>query len=176
MRPFTILGIAALLLTACAPAAQERPETPAVQQQAARLWTAETRTLLSGDAAQTLTHQCSRISPGPVESQWTPTSAQLDEAEDALIMALAERLEAAGQSPSPGDYYRQFAGFVIGGKRVIYVNGFASSTVERTPDPAHPFDWHTQAVQICDGGTITFGAEYDVQSKAVSNFAFNGAI
>jgi hypothetical protein len=80
-----------------------------------------------------------------------------------------------GHSPSPGDYYRQYAGFVIGGRRVIYVNGVADSAV-RSTNPNQPFDWRTQAVQICDGGTVTFGVEYDPQTRQFSNFAFNGAL
>ena len=65
---------------------------------------------------------------------------------------------------------------MIAGRRVIYVNGVSESAVEREPDPAHPFDWRTQAIGICDGGAITFGVEYDVTTKQFSNFAFNGAI
>ena len=43
-------------------------------------------------------------------------------------------------------------------------------------NPNHPFDWRTQATQICDGGTITFGVEYDPATGQFSNFAFNGSI
>ncbi|WP_395646528.1 hypothetical protein [Terricaulis sp.] len=177
MRSFTILSAAALLLAACAPASEQAPPADAVQEQVARLLTTDTRTVLAGEAALALTHQCSRISPGPVESQWTPTAAELDEAEDALILLLSQQLEAAGQSPSPGDYYRQYAGFVIGGRRVIYVNGVSEGGIDVDPGPAfHPGEWRTHAIQICDGGTMTFGAEYDVETKAFSNFVFNGAI
>jgi hypothetical protein len=44
------------------------------------------------------------------------------------------------------------------------------------PNPDHPFAWRTQALSICDGGMITFGAEYDAETHQVSNFAFNGAL
>jgi len=98
---------------------------------------------------------------------------QLDELEDGLIPLLSQRLEAAGESPSPGDYYRQYAGLVIAGRRVIYVNGVRSSAI---PEGPVPFDWRTQAVQICDGGPITFGVEYDPATRRFSNFAFNGSV
>jgi hypothetical protein len=55
------------------------------------------------------------------------------------------------------------------------VNGFDRSTLNH-PNPDHPFDWRTQALSICDGGTITFGAEYDAETHQVSKFAFNGAL
>src|SRR5689334_4386832 len=106
---------------ACAQPAP-RPASDAVQEHVARLWSADTRTVLEGEQALALAHHCSRVSPGLVDSVWTPTSAQLDALEDELILLLSRQLEAAGQSPSPGDYHRQYAGFVIGGRQVIYVN------------------------------------------------------
>jgi hypothetical protein len=167
----------ALLLAAaaCAPTPSE-PRPGAAQEQVAELWTADTRTILNGDAARTLAHQCSRISPGPVEDVWTPSDAVVEAIEDELILLVARELEEAGQSASPGGYYRQYAGFVIGGRRVIYVNGIDEGTIEREPNPAHPFDWRTQPIQICDGGPITFGVEYDPATRRFSNFAFNGSV
>ena len=167
----------ALLLAAaaCAPTPSE-PQPGAAQEQVAELWTADTRTVLTGDAARTLARQCSRVSPGPVEDVWAPTDAEVEAIEDDLILLVARELENAGQSPSPGGYYRQYAGFVIGGRRIIYVNGVDESAIQREPNPAHPFDWRTQAVQICDGGPITFGAEYDPATRQFSNFAFNGSV
>jgi hypothetical protein len=169
------LFVAALISGAAACAQTTAPPaSDAVQEQVARLWTPDTRTVLNGDAALGLTQQCSRISPGPVESTWTPTPAQLDALEDELILLLSRQLEAAGISPSPGDYYRQYAGFVIEGRQIIYVNGVGASAIEVEPIPYHPFDWQTQATQICDGGPITFGVEYDVGTRQFSHFSFNG--
>ena len=166
---------AALAAASCAPTPSE-PPPGAAQEAVAELWTADTRTILTGDAARTLARQCSRVSPGPVEDVWTPTDAEVDALENDLILSVAREMEKAGQSPSPGGYYRQYAGYVIGGKRIIYVNGVDEGAVEREPDPAHPFDWRTQGIQICDGGTITFGVEYDPATRQFSNFAFNGSI
>lgn len=174
MRLFTIFALATLTLAACAPSAQTPPPGDVVQEHVARLWTEDTRTVLTGAAAQALTHQCSRVSPGPVEGQWTPTAAQLDELEDALILLLSEQLEGGGVSPFPGDYYRQYAGFVIGGKQVIYVNGFRASLLNDETDS--PLDWHTQAIGLCDGGPMTFGVEYDPATRVFASFAFNGNV
>lgn len=168
-----LLTIAALV-TACAKPAPPPPEPS--QLVTAPVLRPDERTILNGPEALKLTHQCSRVSPGPVESQWTPTAAQIAGLEPTLASVIATHLQAAGSQASPGAYYRQYAGFVIHGRRVIYINGVDHSAVEHTPDPAHPFDWRTQAVQICDGGMITFGVEYDVASTYFSLFAFNGSL
>src|SRR5262249_48262706 len=151
-------------LAACAPeAVRQQPQSPpgAAQDRVARLWTTETRTILAGDAALALAHQCSRVSPGPVQGQWTPSPAQIDDLEGRLILLLSQQRETCGKSPSAGVYYRQYAGFIVGGRRVIYVNGVSESAVHESDDPERPFDWRTQAMSVCDGGTITFGVEYD---------------
>lgn len=164
-------------LAACSQPPAGGPPPGAVQEEVAELWAADTRTILTGDAARRMERQCSRVSPGPVEDIWTPSEADIAPVEDALIHLLAQELEARGESPSPGDYYRQYAGLVIGGKRVIYVNGVDASGVDSDPGPAfHPGNWRAYAIQICDGGTITFGAEYDPATRQFSNFAFNGSL
>jgi len=66
------------------------------------------------------------------------------------------------------------AGFVIGGRRVIYVNGVHEDMIERNMDPS--YDWRTRPVMICDGGPITFGVEYDPATRQFANFSFNGSI
>jgi hypothetical protein len=167
MRAFMISAF--LCLAACT-----QGGTP-IPAHVGRELTPQTRTVLSGDQAMTLTHQCSRTSPGPVTGQWTPTDAQLEAFEQPLTSVLKGQLTRAGVTTPPGDYYRQYAGFIINGRRVIYVNGFDRSTLDH-PNPDHPFDWRTQALGICDGGMITFGAEYDAETHQVTKFAFNGAL
>jgi hypothetical protein len=169
-----ILFAAAIALTACAPAAV-KPPPGAVQENAALSLTPNTRTILTGDAAASLTHQCSRVSPGPVGGAWTPGAADLDLLEAQLATVLANELATIHPNASPGDYYRQYAGFIIGGKRIIYVAGFHRSLLDH-PNPDHPFDWRTQAMSVCDGGPIMFGVEYDPATHAFSHFEFNGAI
>lgn len=168
-----LLIVLVLASTACTPA-EQGPPAGAVQEKPALPAAAATRTLLGGEQAMALARQCSRVSPGPVQSVWTPSAADLDALDTALASFLA-RLEEAGSTASPDEYYRQAAGFVIGGRRVIYVNGVHRDAVERV-NPNHPFDWRTQAHLICDGGAITFGVEYDPATGQFSNFAFNGSV
>jgi len=170
----TLLALLALAVAACTPTATAPPAD--AQDQVAELWTEQTRTRLVADAAYDLTRQCSRASPGPVEELWVPSRADVDAMEDQLIHRLARELEAAGESVSPGSYYRQYAGFVIGERRVIYVNGVHESAVLLQPPPPPPFNWRTHAIRICDGGSITFGVEYDTETRTLRNFAFNGRL
>ncbi|MFT3728408.1 MAG: hypothetical protein QM759_11345 [Terricaulis sp.] len=165
MRAFIILAI--LGLAACSPGRH-------VPLHVARELGSETRTVLSGAEALKLTHQCSRASPGPVSGQWTPSADDLDAFDVPLTDVLRGQLLRAGVTAAPRDYDRQFAGFIVNGRRVIYVNGFNRSTTDNQPNTS--FDWHTQAVAICDGGPITFGAEFDAETHQVTKFAFNGAV
>lgn len=174
------LFAALLAAAACAPMPSEPPVSTA-QAQVARLWTADTRAVLTGDAARSLARQCSRIAPGPVESVWTPTPAQLDALEGELILLVSRELEAADIPPSPGDYHRQYAGFVIGGRQVIYVNGIHESAASDERDAREAvhrpgYSWRTHAVQICDGGPIAFGVEYNPVTLEFTNFSFNGTV
>jgi hypothetical protein len=164
----------ALLAASCAPPPTPAPEPS--QPQTAPLLRADQRTILNGPEALKLAHQCSRTSPGPIESQWAPTEAQIAALEPTLATVIATHLQATGSQASRGDYYRQYAGFMIRGRRVIYVNGVDHSAIERDLNAAHPFDWRTQAFNICDGGSITFGVEYDVETTYFSAFAFNGSL
>lgn len=170
MRRLT-LTIVAFALAACAQPTTRSTDPPAPPPFAAR-----TSTILSGAAAMTLTHQCSRPSPGPVSAQWTPTPAEVAALEPRLGSVLRTHLAESQVSSGVGDYYRQYAGFVIGGRRQIYVNGVNRSAVERDPDPGRPFDWRTQAISICDGGSVTFGVIYDPAVQEFTQFAFNGSV
>lgn len=169
MRHLT-LALLTLALTACAQPAAQTAEPAAPPP-----FAAGTSTVLAGAAAMALTHQCSRPSPGPVSAQWTPTAAEAAALEPRLGSILRTHLAQSQVTASVGDYYRQYAGFVIGGRRQIYVNGVHRSAVGQDPNPEHPFDWRTQAIGICDGGSVTFGVIYDPAVQEFTQFAFNGS-
>jgi hypothetical protein len=42
-------------------------------------------------------------------------------------------------------------------------------SLNRSPSP----DWRNQAINICDGFTIAFGAEFDTGTRTIQNFHFN---
>ena len=141
----------------------------------ARELSPETRTLLSGRQALALTRPCSRPPPGPVSGQWTPSARDLDAFDMPLTDVLGGQLARANVTAAPRDYDRQYAGLIINGRRVIYVNGVNRDIAERQSDLAHPVDWRNEAIILCDGGSLSFGAEFDAVTHQVTNFAFDGS-
>jgi hypothetical protein len=130
--------------------------------------------------AKDLLNQCSRGAPGPVERTWAPSPVQIGELEarlpDALDNVLAKRGEYQNRSR---DFLRQYGGFVVGGRKIIYVNAFPRGLI----DEERGFfaqrkrslpDWHRDARGVCDGGPAFFGVEYDPVTKTFSHFEFNG--
>ena len=146
--------------------------------------------------ARDLTTQCSRSASGTVQATWDPDAFQIQQLEQALSAVLLERLaqtQWSGETPRPGDYYRQYAGVVINGRQLIYVNGFHKQFVESTvafidqnranPNQLSAFPleyrganfWQGVPVMVCDGGAMFFGAEYDPATGQFVAFQFNGA-
>lgn len=177
MRSFVsglILAAAACSGPAPGPVATPRPQaatapapTPVIALDPAK------GVVLPADKAQRLAHQCSRKSPGPVTGVWLPSPDMIADLEASLGMELERRIAATPSAGvTPQDYYRQYGGILIGERQVIYVNGVAARTVERELPGGET--WKTEPAMICDGGTITFGVEYDPATKTFSNFAFNG--
>ncbi len=135
-------------------------------------------TVFPADRAALLARQCSRTMPAPVTGTWAPTAAQIAALESGLAQMLADHLAVRSDVRlSAADYYRQYGGLVVGGRRIIYVNGFFRSLIDDEVR-AHrmPSDWHKVPALICDGGTLGFGVEYDPATGAFANFAFNGSV
>jgi hypothetical protein len=74
------------------------------------------------------------------------------------------------------DVVRQYAGFISSGRKIIYVNALPRRDTESQMPDEPPEDWKHKALVMCDGGPQFFGVEYDPQTKAFSNFAFNGVL
>jgi hypothetical protein len=121
-------------------------------------------TVLSPDQAADVVHQCTRATPSKIDGTWTPTPAQIRALERALALVL----------PQADEYYRQYAGVVVHGKRIIYVNGFHRGYLEDLKrfggDTAM---WRRQALDICDGGRAFFGVEFDPATGKIRNLEFN---
>ena len=117
---------------------------------------------------------CNRPAPGPADGVWTPDADVIRRLESALGVELQAALdlspERSGRPRIAGDYYRQYAPLVIGGKRIVYVDGFHRGHVDNNPK----FSWKTTASRVCDGGQLFFGTEYDVTSGRLSKIIFNG--
>ncbi|QBG88033.1 hypothetical protein ACQR53_11235 [Xanthomonas oryzae] len=113
--------------------------------------------------AEQVLQPCSRDSPakhpGQISGYWAPSHQQIEQLEarqDALTPTIAE----------PREFDRQYVGVVIQGRQLIYINAFK---LPNTPEvkPA------TEAIQVCDGGSMFWGALYDPQTGAFSQIAVN---
>jgi hypothetical protein len=116
---------------------------------------------------------CNRPAPSPIESIWIPDAATIRRVENALAPALQNAIavsKIADTKPAVSDFYRQYAGFIIAGQRIVYINGFHARTVDR----GRPASWRTQALLPCDGGMLFFGAEFRVDTGVVDKIIFNG--
>jgi hypothetical protein len=122
---------------------------------------------------------CSREAPGR-SGYWAPVPETIGGLEAALAPALHRALEQEikdlSRRPATSEYYRQYIGIRIGRRQVVYINGFHKSYVERLAiaRPESADSWRTRAVNVCDGGSSFFGAEYDPVTQQVANIRFNG--
>jgi hypothetical protein len=161
MRLAVVCGIAGWLLIAPAMAAQGLD--------------ADDGAVFSQETARDLLNQCSRNVPGPVQGAWQPTAEQIQSLETLLPKALEDALVKRGEHPDRSRVYlRQYAGFIVGGHRIIYVNAFPHEFLNGVQSST--LDWKFHATLVCDGGSAFFGAEFDPDKETFSHFEFNGAV
>ena len=114
-------------------------------------------------AAQVL-DTCSRASPGRepgrVSGYWAPSRADID----ALESQLAQLQPAIAEPALSG---RQYVGFESSGKRLIYINAFT------LPDHSD-INPAREAIRVCDGGRMFWGAVFDPATNQFSEVLFNG--
>ena len=127
--------------------------------------------ILIGNAALPLFKQCSRGGPEQVTGYWTPSVGDVQQIErDAPAYFKAQKREKPGMMVRD---YRQYAGFIQHGRRMIYMNAFpAAEAAEFSKEKSQ--SWHSVAVVICDGGPSIYGVEYDLKTRLFQNLEFNG--
>ena len=136
-------------------------------------------TLLPTTEAGKMNQPCSRPFPAGLVGSWEPSEADIERAEAKLsgaIKAAFLLLRPEDRRQSPDRYYRQYAGFLRDGKRVLYVNAVSIDDVERPPGNSMSHEWRQRIVNICDGGSVSFGAVYDLDKDAIDSFFFNGTV
>jgi hypothetical protein len=160
-----------LLAAACSPAPNSSdPGTPDAPSVGTTVFAPDSAVVFADDKALELVEPCSRPAPASVEATWTPTERDIAVLEPALARFLEEQLrqQRPEDEVSVEAYLRQYGGLVINGRRIIYINGFQQ-------EAAGSIDtWRAYPMVICDGGPIMFGVEYDPETRAFQNFAFNG--
>jgi len=131
----------------------------------------EWRAILPTSEGLKTARMCTRRSPGPIEDLWVPDATVVDRFEHALAPLLQGALERSPRKPkyTPASYFRQYFGIVVGGRRLVYVNGVVPSRPERDLPSLR-----TAFQGPCDGWESSFGAEFDVEAERVQNLAFNG--
>jgi hypothetical protein len=132
------------------------------------------RVVLPLDSMPAALQQCSRAVPPAITGFWEPLRSDLEGAtariEAALDSALARR--RIGGRVVTARYGWQYAGIIIDGARLVYVNGFSTANI--TLLTGLGWDLRYQAGRACDGGVTFFGAVWDPSTHQLSNLRFNG--
>jgi hypothetical protein len=110
---------------------------------------------------------CSRRSASGVTSTWLPAMSDVVSAESRLKGYLNSRLDR-----DLDNYYRQYVGIVIDGKRVLLIHAFQLPMVDERIEEVAP-KWRTEYVSVCHGGKVSWGIEYYVESHKFVNFETN---
>jgi hypothetical protein len=131
--------------------------------------------LFPPEKALILTKQCSRLSPDNIDGVWIVPSEIVTRLEwdlPNISNPMSVMLSVAGnfqmsQVANPGNYFRQYAGITILGRKFIYINA-AKSINNR-------LKWRNGGSMIvCDGGDSYWGVLYDPATREFSELAFNG--
>jgi hypothetical protein len=121
--------------------------------------------------------QCSRESPqSDADGTWTIPLATIARLEEDLSKLTAVGSHhwgiAASSAWNPRDYFRQYAGITIRGKKYVYINAFHDLPIYI--DGQDPTRWEREPELACDGGDSFWGALYDPETRQFSQLAFNG--
>ncbi len=135
-------------------------------------------TVLPPETAPSVVRQCTRLGvPVRIQGTWQPTEEQISTLERVLAPALDRGLKTAEDERAHelrvNDYYRQYAGLVVDGRQIIYVNGFHRGFLQDLAR-GDTTSWRKEPVNVCDGGEWFFGAEYDVSSGRIRSLHFSG--
>jgi hypothetical protein len=146
---------------------------------AAPVWDAKDGVIFPPEKAKTLLKQCSRDEPNGITGYWLPQTGQIVELEHRLPALLERKIQQMADAAEPHgphmpNYLRQYAGLLIGGRKVIYVNGFPGDQTFRGDGLERRTDWRTKPVLVCDGYIGYFGVEYDPETRDFAHLVFNG--
>jgi len=124
------------------------------------------------------------------ETYWTPTVTDVSQLETDLTTYLRtaayadclrqQGLEDCRHPIYVTSYFRQYAGVMQGGKKIILINGFIPPRASYFYPPPKPGSdqlfgyWRSRAVLVFDGGPSFFHAAYDTATRRVEGPAFNG--
>jgi hypothetical protein len=68
----------------------------------------------------------------------------------------------------PEQYFRQYLGVVVAGKKKIFINAFCNA-------PSSP-DWHSRLLLTADGGSCFWHVTYDLAARRFAGLEINGRV
>lgn len=101
-----------------------------------------------------------------ITGHWTPDEGGVAALEGGLVAFLRGNPSERAQSLAVkvAGYKRQYVGFLLGERKVIYANFFCKASE----------DWRAQLVDVDDGGDCYFQVVFDPASSAFSDLHING--
>ena len=118
-----------------------------------------------------LMKQCSRSAPD-AKKFWNLTKADSDILEEYFNKLLGTKSKAGNRIINLRNYAYQYVGVTIARKNYIYINAFQQKP-NKSVEEDHP-TWKTSPVKACDGGSMFWGALFDLETKEFSQLTFNG--
>jgi hypothetical protein len=106
---------------------------------------------------------------------------EVEEAEARLPKFLRQQGHAQ-HAKELSKYLRQYVGFTLAGRRLIFLNAFSASDEDFVSCPAEQRpgcrgpDWRTEGIAVMDGGERVWKVEYDPQSGQFLDLRFNGSV
>jgi hypothetical protein len=120
-----------------------------------------TRTILPMDLPPGVFGRCDRSLRAGASPRWMPppTLVERVDAELAAVLdSVLTRVESqvGNKIPDQADYYRQYSGVIIHGRRQLYVNGFHRSLLRgySGAPPSDTLEWRSFPVASCDSGVL----------------------
>lgn len=126
---------------------------------------------LSASHGKDMMKQCSRSTPG-TKKFWEVSNVDSDVLEENFNKLLAIKSKEGNRIINLRNYAYQYLGVIIDKKNYIYINAF-QPTANKTLEDAYP-TWKTTPVKPCDGGSMFWGALFDIETKEFSQLNFNG--
>jgi hypothetical protein len=106
------------------------------------------------------------------DGEWVPDEATAGDLVRSVEAAFAQAARDQSQDVPPWSSYTiQYQGRLIDGQPVIAVSGACSDIADRM---SRDWDLEKVFVGIADGGPCAFYATYDMRTKRLLGFLFNG--
>ena len=115
--------------------------------------------------------------PSGVNDGWEPSEqlvSKIDARLGAVLDSVLHRVDATHHfGLDPLRYYRQYAGVITHGSKVVYINGINADVLGwgRGSD-ADTIAWRKVPLASCDAGVGRFGVVYDVDSGEFGKLEF----